>query len=59
MAIELVVIKTEDNGITSDMVNRLELSLSRERSLINDGFRMARLNILTDDKTGIKKTENI
>ena len=26
MAIELVVIKTEDNGITSDMVNRLELS---------------------------------
>ncbi len=59
MAIELVVIKTEDNGITSDMVNRLELSLSRERSLMNDGFRMARLNILTDDKTGIKKTENI
>jgi len=53
MAIELVVIKTEDNGVTSEQINRLKLSLDRERTLIHDGFQMARLNVVTDNKDGI------
>ena len=60
MAVELVVFKTEDNGVTSEQVNQLKLSLDREKALINgEGFQMARLNVVTDDKTGITLGEGM
>jgi len=60
MAVELVVFKTEDNGVTSEQVNQLKLSLDREKALINgEGFQMSRLNVVTDDKTGITLGEGM
>ena len=53
MAIELVVIKTKDNGVTTEDVNRFKLSLDRRRVLRDVGFQNCRLNVLTDDKTGL------
>jgi hypothetical protein len=59
MAIELVVFKTKDNGVTSDQVNRLKLSLDRERAVYSDGFQLTRLNVVTDDKTGIDMSAGV
>lgn len=53
MAIELVCVKTKDNGVTSEDINRFKLSLDRMRVTRSDGFQFCRLNVLTDDKTGL------
>ena len=53
MAIELVCIKTKDNGVTTEDINRFKLSLDRVRVLRDVGFQNCRLNVLTDDKTGL------
>jgi len=53
MAIELVCVKTKDNGVTSEDINRFKLSLDRMRVTADYGFQMCRLNVLTDDKEGL------
>jgi hypothetical protein len=53
MAIELVCVKTKDNGVTSEDINRFKLSLERMRVLRDVGFQNCRLNVLTDDKEGL------
>ena len=50
---EVITIKTEGLGVTSEDVNRLKLSLDRQRSLENDGMAIARLSCYTDDPTGL------
>jgi hypothetical protein len=50
---EVVTIKTDGLGVTSEDVNRLKLSLDRQRSLTNDGMSIARLSCYTDDPTGL------
>lgn len=50
---ELITVKTEGLGVTSEDVNRLKLSLDRQRSLENDGMTVARLSCYTDDATGL------
>ena len=50
---EVITIKTDGLGVTSDDVNRLKLSLDRQRSLSNDGMTIARLSCYTDDPTGL------
>lgn len=57
MAIELVVVKTKDNGVTTEDVNRFKLSLERMRVLRDLGMQLCRLNIITDDKEGIDTDE--
>jgi len=50
---EVITIKTDGLGVTAEDVNRLKLSLDRQRSLSNDGMTIARLSVFTDDATGI------
>jgi hypothetical protein len=50
---EVITIKTDGLGVTSEDVNRLKLSLDRQRSLSNDGMSIARLSCYTDDPTGL------
>ena len=50
---ELITVKTEGLGVTSEDVNRLKLSLDRQRTLDNDGMTVARLSCYTDDATGL------
>jgi len=50
---EVITVKTEGLGITSEDVNRLKLSLDRQRTLDNDGMSVARLSCYTDDATGL------
>jgi hypothetical protein len=50
---EVITIKTDGLGVTSEDVNRLKLSLDRQRSLNNDGMSIARLSCYTDDPTGL------
>ena len=52
---EVITIKTDGLGVTSDDVNRLKLSLDRQRSLYNDGMTIARLSCYTDDPTGLRR----
>ena len=51
--IELVCVKTKDNGVTAEDLNRFKLSLDRMRVLRELEFQACRLNVLTDDKAGI------
>jgi len=55
--IELVCVKTKDNGVTAEDVNRFNLSLARMKVTSVDlaDFQACRLNVLTDDKTGLDK----
>lgn len=39
--------------MTSEDINRFKLSLDRMRVTRSDGFQFCRLNVLTDDKTGL------
>jgi hypothetical protein len=53
MPIEIVAVKTKDNGVTAEQVNRLERSLAKNRLTGADGFLSCRFNCLTDDPTGL------
>jgi len=53
MPIEVITVKTKDNGVTAEQVNRLERSLAKNRVIGSDGFMTCRFNVLTDDATGL------
>ena len=52
---ELVVVKTKDNGVETEDVKRFWKSVQRQRITRpnEDGIRLARLNIFTDDPEGL------
>ena len=52
---ELVVVKTKDNGVKTEDVKRFWKSVQRQRITrpTEDGIRLARLNIFTDDPEGL------
>jgi len=55
MPMELVVVKTKDNGVKTEDVKRFWKSVQRQRITrpTEDGIRLARLNIFTDDPEGL------
>ena len=56
---ELVIVKTKDNGVETEDVKRFWKSMERQRITRpnEDGIRLARLNIFTDDPEGLPESD--
>ena len=59
MPMELVIVKTKDNGVETEDVKRFWKSMERQRITRpnEDGIRLARLNIFTDDPEGLPESD--
>ena len=60
MAVNVIILKTEDNHITNDDVNCFNMSMHRQGAVTNqDNLRMSKVICYTDDPVGLDQDINI